>query len=157
MEGHSKLKYFLSFLVAVGVLTLLSFVYQKYQITQEKPYKILTPQSYATGTTVSLYKNTPPDFPKEVVLEDKILDYSGAVTSPQGKTQITVSYVTDKSMQEVVDMYLGSLPGVGWKVAEKSVYIKVSIIKAFKGTQNILMSIAPLEGRGTIVTFQYEN
>ncbi|HEY4508779.1 MAG TPA: hypothetical protein VJC13_00650 [Candidatus Paceibacterota bacterium] len=156
MEGHSKLKYFLSFLVAVGVLTLLAFVYQKYQITQEKPYKILTPQSYATGTTVSLYKNTPPDFPKEVLLEDKILDYSGTVTSPQGKTQITVSYVTDKSMQDIVDMYTIHLPALGWAITQKSIYEKVSIIKATKNQQNILMSIAPLKMGEVMVTFQYE-
>ena len=157
MINQTTLRY--SFIIII-ILVLLSlgFIYVfSSKIAGEKPYQVLTPEVYEKGTTVSLYKNIPPDFPKEVVLEDKILDYSGAVTSPQGKTQITVSYVTDKSMQEVVDMYLGSLPGVGWKVAEKSVYIKVSIIKAFKGTQNILMSIAPLEGRGTIVTFQYEN
>jgi len=156
MINQTTLRY--SFvIIIVLVLLSLGFIYVfSVKIGGEKPYQVLTPEVYEKGTTVSLYKNIPPDFPREVVLEDKTLDYSGTVTSPQGKTQITVSYVTDKSMQDVVDVYLGSLPGVGWKVVEKSVYIKVSIIKAIKGTQSILISIAPLEGRGTKVTFQYE-
>lgn len=156
MINQTTLRY--SFIIII-VLVLLSlgFIYVfSSKIAGEKPYQVLTPEVYEKGTTVSLYKDTPPDFPKEVVLEDKTLDYSGAVTSPQGKTQITVSYVTDKSMQDVVALYSDFLPTVGWSITEKSVYIKVSIIKAFKGTQNVLMSIAPLEGRGTIVTFQYE-
>lgn len=155
MINHSILRY--TFIIIV-VLILLSlgfiFVFSG-KISQEKPYQVLTPEVYEKGTVVALYKNTPPGFPKEVVLENKTLDYSGTVTTPQGKTQITVSYISDKSMQDIVSLYEKSLPSVGWNITEKTVYEKVSIIKATKGEQSVLLSIAPLRESETMVTFQY--
>jgi len=124
--------------------------------SNNKPYEVLAPEVYEKGTKVSLYKETPPNFPKEVILENKIPDYSGVVTAPEGATQTTVSYITDKSMEEVVDIYDRSLPLVGWKIVEKTVYTKVAIISFKKEKQSIFMSIAPLKEGDTLVTFQYE-
>ena len=120
------------------------------------PTKVLTPESYPVGTTVSLYDQAPNNFPREVIMENKVLDYSGTVTNPNGKTQTSVSYISDQTMQAVVDIYVGALPNVGWTVTEKTVYAKVSIIQATKGKESILISIAPLKAGETMVTFQYE-
>lgn len=153
LEPKSISKYVwvvLSILIVIGVVYLVFL-----KSLETKPKAVLTPDSYPKGTTVSLYDSTPPDFPKEVVLEDKTLKYSGTVTNPQGGKQITVSYVSDKSMKDIVAMY-ETLPNIGWNITEKSVYEKVSIIKATKGEQSILISIAPLQEAETMVTFQFE-
>jgi len=156
MSNQSILKYSI-IIVIVLVLLSLGFIYIfSVKISKETPYQTLSPKAYEQGTVVDLYKNTPPGFPKEVVLENKTLSYSGTVTTPQGKTQTTVSYKTEQNMQNLVDIYTTSLPSVGWEIAEKSVYEKVSIIKAVKGEQSILLSIAPLKEGELMVTFQYE-
>jgi hypothetical protein len=166
MVERLKLRYFVVIIaIIIFILLFLGYIYIfSVAIPKEslqtnsgpKPYQILTPDVYTSGTIVSLYKEIPPIFPKEVVLENKTLDYSGTVTSPQGQMQITVSYVSDKSMKDAVNFYTKYLPGVGWTIAETSVYDKVSVIKTTKGKQNILMSVAPLQKGGTMVTFQYE-
>jgi len=143
--------------VVIIILLLVGFVYiTSVGVFGERPYQVLTPEVYEKGTTVSLYKGTPPKFPEEVILEDKPLDYSGSVVSPQGKTQITVSYISNKTMNELVELYSQTLPSVGWGISEKSIYEKVSIIKTDKGDQSVLLSISPLEKGGVLVTFQYE-
>lgn len=166
MVDRSKLRYFVVIIaIIIFILLFLGYIYIfSITIPKEslqtnsgpKPYQILTPDAYASGTIISLYKEIPPIFPKEVVLENKTLDYSGVVTDVQGKARITVSYVSDKSLKDIVDLYTQSLPGVGWGIAETSVYAKVSIIKITKGEESMLISIAPLQKSGTMVTFQYE-
>ncbi|MDP2946687.1 MAG: hypothetical protein Q8N88_01095 [Nanoarchaeota archaeon] len=121
------------------------------------PIEVLTPESYPAGTTVSLYDQAPSVFPKEVIFENKVLDYAGTVTKLDGKTQTSVSYVSDQIMQTIVDIYVGALPNVGWTITEKTIYEKVSIIQATKGNESILISIAPLKEGETKVTFQYES
>jgi len=124
--------------------------------SSEEPYQVLTSSVYEKGTKVDLYRDLPPDFPQEIVLEDKVLDYSGSVINPQGKTQTTVSYISDKRSQNIVDIYIKYLPDVGWTVVEKISYPNVSIIRAEKGGDKVIVSIAPVNGSGVMVTFQYE-
>jgi hypothetical protein len=156
MTNRSTLRY-IFIIIIVLILLSLCFIYVfSGKISKEKPYQTLTPDIYKKGTVVELYKNTPPNFPKEVVLENKTLDYSGTVAVPGSKVQIKVSYVSDKSMQNIVDLYNKSLPSVGWNIVEKTIYTKVSIIRATKGEQSILMSISPIKEGEVMVTFQYE-
>lgn len=154
MENKHKLAYVV---IIIIVLILTGAVYLlNLKKAYVPPTEVLTPESYPAGTTVSLYDQAPSDFPREVIFENKPLDYSGTVTSPDGKTQTSVSYVSDQSMQAIVDIYVGALPNVGWTVTEKTVYEKVSIIQATKGNENVLISIAPLKEKEVKVTFQYE-
>lgn len=154
MENKHKFAYIF---IIIIVLLLAGAVYL---VMKERAYVppevILTPEVYPEGTTVSLYKEAPSIFPEEVILENKTLDYSGEVTTPEGKTQVSVSYVSDKTLQAVVDVYVGALPNVGWTITEKTVYTKVALIKATKGNEKILLSIAPLKEGETKVTFQFE-
>jgi hypothetical protein len=155
MENKNRLKYFLIIIIVLIITGAFYFIVFKKQDTP--PEKVLTPESYPAGTTVLLYKEAPSIFPKEVIMENKVLDYSGTVTSPTGKTQTSVSYVSDQSMQAIVDIYVGALPNVGWTITEKTVYAKVSIIQATKGSESILISIAPIKAGEVKVTFQYES
>lgn len=154
MEDKHKWAYII---IIIIVLVLTSAVYLiNLKKAYVPPMEVLTPDVYPVGTTVSLYEEAPSVFPREVIMENKPLDYSGEVTTPDGKTQVSVSYVSDQAMQAVVDVYVGALPNVGWTVTEKTVYTKVASIKATKGEENILLSIAPVKEGETKVTFQYE-
>lgn len=143
--------------MVIIILVCLFFVYLSYSVfLKEKPYKVLTPDVYEEGTTVSLYKNVPPEFPKNVIAEEKVLNYSGTVSSPNGKKQITVSYVSDKTMSNLVTLYSEFLPKNNWELIARSVYEKVSIIQISKNERNIMLTIAPIKDGETMVTFQYE-
>jgi len=143
MINNTILRYFYIVLIILIVLLLGVFFYTR--DSSEEPYQVLTSSVYEKGTKVDLYRDLPPDFPQEIVLEDKVLDYSGSVINPQGKTQTTVS-----------DIYIKYLPDVGWTVVEKISYPNVSIIRAEKGGDKVIVSIAPVNGSGVMVTFQYE-
>lgn len=151
MQNNSQSKYAL---VAVAVLILIALVFFL-KNPQDTPYKAL-PSNNETDTTVSLYKNAPPNFPMEVILENKTLDYSGEVKTAQGKTQTTVSYISDKNMQDVVAMYTDSLPKIGWEAKVLSNSANVAIISAAKTDQKIILTISPLKAKGVMVTFQYD-
>lgn len=154
MENHFQSKYFL--ILGVVLIIVGGFYLLNLENPETIPTAVLVPENYPTGTTVSVYENAPPGFPKEIILENKELDYSGTVVSPEGKVQISVSYISDKSMEEVADLYDRTLPSLGWTVTEQSIYEKVSIVQATKRGQNVLLSIVPLEKGGAMVTFQYE-
>lgn len=166
MIDDSRLKYFVAaFSIIIFILLLLVFIYVfSVSLPKEteqtnfpiKPYQVLTPKEYGHNATVSLYKVIPPIFPKEVVLENKALDYSGVVTDSQGRMQVTVSYISDQDMKSVANLYSRSLPGVGWNITEISTHDRVSIIRITKVEERMLISIAPLQKGGTMVTFQYE-
>ncbi|HEY4505258.1 MAG TPA: hypothetical protein VJG67_01005 [Candidatus Paceibacterota bacterium] len=154
MNSHSKLKYL--FIVLV-VLVLIGVVYVL-QMTKkpEAPYEVSTPSVYPLGTTVSLYRNVPPGFPEEVLLEDERLSYSGSIDFEQGKSRsMSVSYISNKSMKDVFDLYTSSLPKLGWNVNVEVGSEKVVVIRAVKGIQSVLISISPLDNN-LMVTFQYE-
>jgi len=154
MNSHSKLKYI--FIVLV-VLVLIGVVYVL-QMTKkpEVPYEVSTPAGYPLGTTVSLYKNVPPGFPEEVLLENEKLNYSGSVDFEQGKSRsMSVSYLSNKSMKDVFDLYTSSLPKLEWNVNVEVGSEKVVVIRAVKGIQSVLITVSPLDNN-IMVTFQYE-
>ena len=155
MNHHSKLKY----LLLLFVLVLVVFIYLFYtKIQNEKPSEILNPSSYEVGTKISLYKNAPPGFPTEILSQNTTLDYSGEVTNPSGKIQTTVSYISNSSMQDIVDIYSISLPQNEWNISLKLITAStnVAIIKASKDSRSILITIAPLKAEEMMVTIQYE-
>lgn len=152
MEGHSKLKYFFITLLVFLVLVVVYFLYQTNTV---KPYKILVPQSYPEGTTISLYKNIPPDFPGEIILEDKVLDYSGTTAIPNGLKQTTVSYISEKTIGDVMKMYLDYFPTIDWKIKARSDSQNSAIIQVVKENRSVLVMVDKID-KQTKVTFQYE-
>ena len=143
-------------LMSISVLIIVLAVFIFVWAMRSKPYQVLTPNVYPEGTTISLYKNIPAGFPNDVILEDKTLDYSGTVQNPDGKKQTTVSYISDKNMSEITEMYASSLVENSWKISNSSKFEKVSIIQATKNTENLTITIAPIKDAKTMVTFQYE-
>lgn len=156
MEKISKSKYFLvfSFILIIAVLFYL-FNLQK----PEPPYQVLTPESYQPGTTVSLYKDVPPGFPGEVVLEDNPLNSSTVVTGT-GKTQMKVSYESAQKVAELLPIYEETLLQKGWTVFINSSSAKAATLVVTKDGKNVLITIADSKQAGTsfksLVTFQYD-
>ncbi|MEK9179322.1 MAG: hypothetical protein AAB893_02535 [Patescibacteria group bacterium] len=146
------------YVLVVGIILILAGLFYFFNLKNSKvaPYQVLSPEGYEIGTTVSLYKNTPPGFPREIISENKELNYSGTVQAPDGGTQITVSYISDKNIPELVKMYKISLPKNGWTISESAVDDKVATISAFKTIERIIITTATAEDKGTMVTFQYE-
>ena len=157
-QPKSTLKYVL---VIVVVLIFIGLVYFL-KNSNNNPIQVLTPNNYESGTKISLYKNTPPNFPEEIILENKTLDYSGTVTTPEGKTQTKVSYKSDKSVSDILVMYKNSLSKNNWQVSVNSVTPNVANFRALKGGDSVLITIATIKQIGTgkdigaLVTFQYE-
>ena len=140
------------------VLALAAFIYLWYKTPHKTPYQVLTPSTYATGTVVSLYKENPPGFPEVVILANKGLDYSGIVETPEGKSTWTVSYISEESLSTMSNAYLTHLADLGWETNVQSASLQVVSVKATKGDETILLTIAPLPNNGGLmVTLQYES
>lgn len=154
MENKNWFKYLITIIVVLIITGIFYFVVLRNLYTP--PKQILTPDIYPSGTTVSLYDEAPSVFPKEVILENKTIKYSGTVAIPGGKTQTSVSYVSDNTMPAIVDIYMGALPNMGWEILAKTVDEKVSLLRASKGDEVILLSISPIKKGEVLVTFQYE-
>jgi hypothetical protein len=161
MRNYFNSKFFLIIgliLIIVGI-----FYIAGLKNPRTTPYQTLTPGSYPAGTTVSLYKDAPSSFPKEIILENKTLEYAGAVKTPDGKTQTKVSYKSDKKVPDVLAMYKEFLPKIGWKVSVKLGSARVAVLETTKGEQKILVTMAIIKENGTakdigtLVTFQYES
>jgi len=152
MQRNSKVVLSLVAILAVAAV----IFYIKFLRIPEVPRDVLPSESYPEGTSILLYENVPTGFPRSVVLENEPLKYSGAVTLPGGKTQMTVSYVSTKTVPDIRNLYVKTLPAFGWEITQKSVYEKVSIIKANKGAESLTISIAPIRGEDVLVTLQYE-
>lgn len=152
MSSMNKRNITILFLVVL-VLGGLYFVFTKYE---KKPYKIVTPDNYEAGTTVSLYKNIPPTFPTNIILEGKTLNYAGTVQGPDGKQKISVSYISNKSLEELSAMYSPSLEKVGWQISNKSESrLSISIL-AKKGENKLIVTAGQVKPGEVMVTFQYE-
>lgn len=153
MNKNSKIRLVLIPIV-VGVVWL--FIFWNMRM---KPYEVIKPENgFVPGTTVKLYENPPPGFPKNIILENKALSRSASVNVPDGQKQIVVSYLSDSSPLEAANMYMISLPKKNWSIASNKISKEISIIVVTQGTKKIVITIS--QGNtpdiiGTLVTFQY--
>ena len=160
MEKISKSKYFLVF----GVVLTVAVAFYLFGLDRpnQTPYKVLAPDSYDLGTTVSLYRAAPPGFPADIILENKVLTDSSVVTSRQGVTQTKVSYKSRKNVADALALYKEVLPTKGWSISAASASANVATFTASKGTDRVLVTIAVIKQVGTakeigaLVTFQYD-
>ncbi|OGI82084.1 hypothetical protein A3I95_02085 [Candidatus Nomurabacteria bacterium RIFCSPLOWO2_02_FULL_44_12] len=141
-------------LIVVVVLGGLAYLLIVFKINT--PYQVITPDNYPEGAKISLYQGLPPGFPSDVILEDKELDYSGSVKSADGRTRTTVSYISDSTLSNLVEIYQTSLRANGWEVSVLASSPKMAIIKVLKGQKQVLISLAPLQDK-VMLTFRYEN
>jgi hypothetical protein len=151
MGNTSKLKLF----VFVGLFIIIIFIiYLSYLST--RPKTVFTPENYPLGTTISLYERVPPIFPKEVILEDKELKYSGVVSKPDGKKQVTVSYVSDKDAEDLVYLYNNTLKKEGWEVNVKDLRHSNYVLTSTKDQDTVMLTISLNRESKPLLTFQYE-
>jgi hypothetical protein len=151
MENNSKLKLYVFvglFIIIIGV------IYLTY--LSSKPKVVFTPDNYPVGTVISLYERVPPMFPREIILEDKELKYSGVVAKPDGKEQITVSYVSDKEAEDLVYLYNNTLKKEGWDVRVKDLRHSNYLLTSTKAEDTVMLTISLNRESKPLLTFQYE-
>lgn len=153
-QKDQRNKFTTFFSLAVALVFIAVFFYFNYK---PRPYSVISPDSYDDGTTVSLYKDLPPDFPQSLILEQVDLDYSGAVKMPDGKVKNTVSYISNKKSDEIGDMYRSSFPKDGWDFVRSDrnpglVYI----VEAAKDDESLIVTAAYLDDFRTMVTLQHD-
>jgi len=151
MENNFKLK---SLVILVLVGFIIFVVYLSSQSVSNDPVVVMRPLNYPEGTTISLYKNIPPNFIDGIVLEDKKLETSQVVAS-NGKSQYNLSYVSQTQIAELVNMYKKSLSEKGWRISLKNHSPKVSAMSISKEENELFITFVQVE-KGTNVTFQYE-
>jgi hypothetical protein len=149
-EQKSKLLGFFGLVVVVIIIILLV------SKNSNSPYQVLTPEHYPPGTTVSLYKGVPPEFPKEVILENKEITKGDTVSLADGKKQVTISYISEKSVEEAAALYIASFENSAWKMVSNNTNPKVSTVHVTRNTERLIITIVPNQGVGAEVTFQYE-
>lgn len=155
MENKSRLVYFLLLaVVCLGIIV--GAIYFIVGLIRGAPEKTITPQGYEKGVTVDIYKSVPAGFPGGIILENKPLDYSGTVNRPDGKKVMTVSYISDKSMLDVLSDYTTSLPKKGWKIESSNISQNTAVMLVSKNSDKVFVSIAPVGKSGVMVSFQYE-
>ena len=154
METGNKNKLLpLSILIVLVVIGGLVYLFG-FKITA--PYKILAPDSYPKGTSVFLYNELPPGFPSEVILEGKPLNSSGTVATPNQKSKTTVSYISDETLTELMDMYKKNFTDKGWTIISNTVTKKTVVFQVQKGGKNLVLTLATLGDTQIMLTFQYE-
>jgi hypothetical protein len=151
MQNNSKLKYFFIVLATVLIALISYFTYKKHA-----PYKVYTPENYPAGTVVSLYNSVPPNFPKEVILENMPLKNSSLVKTAQGKTQISLSYVSGKEMNELFTIYRDKLIKNDWQVVDKTASPSSHLFVAENGGKTVIITISKDKDKTSLVYFQYQ-
>ncbi len=106
MKSPSKLNFLI---ILVSIIAIGAVVYFFVLNREEVPYQVLTPESYPEGSVVSLYKNFPPNFPKELILGGEKIDYSSTVSDQTTDSSIKVSYLLEKSNTEIMEEYNNAL------------------------------------------------
>jgi hypothetical protein len=153
MENNYNTKHSL----AIGVIVVLAFFGVLYYLNRPaQPYKVLTPDNYPEGTQISLYKNTPPTFPKGVIMEQTLPNYSGVVTTKEGKTQMTVSFNSDKKVEDILAGYKDTLAKEGWRVSVQDLRHSNYVLTMLKGGDAVVLTISLNRELRPLLTFQYE-
>ena len=155
MERHH---YESKIFTALGIIILIVGIFYLSTLKNPRttPTQVFTPSSYPAGTTVALYSAAPIDFPKEVVLENKPFNNISSVNSPDGHKQITLSYISDMTTQDLAALYNKGLPNVGW--TPNPVYLPHGnvVFNAKNGEKTVLITITAAANSKSMVTFQYQ-
>lgn len=151
LKNNSNLVYSVSVIVCIIIV---GFFFIKFNTP--KPTQVLTPEGYPAGTTVSLYDTVPPQLPRDLMVENFPLEYSGVVASPDGREQVTVSYKSDSSIPEAIQLYQDTLNKNKWKAQGKADSYVYGTIIAVKDGKSALISFSIAGDLKTLVTYQYE-
>jgi hypothetical protein len=142
--------------VILFLVILIGLYYLVGYLSSPKPYEVLSPEVYEKGTTVSLYKDVPSSFPKEFILSNTKLDYSGELKIPNGKTQTTVSFVSNENLLYIINSYRASLSKENWSVGVESLTENAGILRVTKKEETVMISVVPINSTETLITVQYD-
>ncbi len=146
-------KYFVFLILFLIFICGLVFLF-KNSISQEVQV-VENPEGFEEGTKLSIYDQVPSSFPKELILEDGITTtHASLLNLPDGRNQIKVSYVSEKSLRELADMYKFSLIRGGWNPVVNTGN-DVAVLSGAKEAEKFIATFVRGSG-GTSVTFQYE-
>lgn len=126
----------------------------------EKPQVIKPQTGYPEGTSIDLYQDAPPGFPKKIILENRPLAHSTIVELPDGKKQYAVSYFSSNDWQTVAKMYEQSLPKNEWKI-DNAIYnqaTNTAVISASWNDKKIILTASQVQSNSgkTLVSLQYQ-
>jgi hypothetical protein len=142
---QSKLITFLGLVIVVLVVGIGYQIYRKFR-----------PGSpYPAGTIITQAKEgIPAGFPGELLTEGAPLRHSDTVTYPDGKTDMTVDYITNRPVLEVLSVYRDNLRANSWIITRDFINQSGVIIGA-KGQDRLAVTVSPDE-KGSLVTVLYQ-
>jgi hypothetical protein len=154
--SHSKAKIVLAIIIVI-ILGLVYFFYPKLKpLFGVKPYQTITSEESGTGATIDLYKDVPPSFPKEIFVEKFTLENANTVVGADGRTHITLSYISPNPVASSTDLYVASLSKNNWTNIRPVPLTNLATITAKKGSESIILTITRARFTDSKITFQYE-
>lgn len=152
MISHSK--FFYAFVLLILFLVFGYFVYQK-SFVNTNPKLTIYPESYPSGTKVSIYDKLPPSFPNGIVSQERF-HYSGEVILSTGRLQATVSYMTREDILPISINYKKTLLDNGWSMLQSNKSIDYFSASFGKGVENMIVTVGQIKNGVYLVTLQYE-
>ncbi len=168
MKLNLKTKNILIFAAVTGFITICaSFYFTDYRAfvilpLGEKPKVIRPTTGYEKGTTINLYKKTPPGFPGTVILENQPLTHSTIVKAPDGKKVATVAYNSKTNWQAAANMYAQSLVSKDWEIKSQTIDERknTAVLEAVQYQKTLVITFSQINRQNspeyTLITFQYE-
>lgn len=121
---------------------------------KDRPEKIITPEVYDTGTEVSIYKDVPKSFPKELILNDFIVDYVGEVSDGDSYFLATFSFKVGDSFENIKERYISNLKNLGLLFTSEVDNAEVSVLNVYINEQRYVVSLSYLSSTESMVTIQ---
>lgn len=138
-------------LAAVAVYALIASRGQK---KEALPAVAVNP--YPAGTQLQASTTAPSDFPQDVLREQYAIEKATTVTYPDGKTNITVSYLSENSIFNLLSLYTKYFQESYWKMQSSQLLQNSGVVVAKNEIGEIAVTMAPAKsGTGSKVTFSY--
>ncbi len=151
MQNNFKLK--LSIFIGLLVI-IIGILYLSY--LGRKPKEVFTPTNYPTGSTISIYSKIPPMFPAGVILENTELKNSSVLSLPDGKIQVSLSYISEQKIPDLVNLYTSTLSKSGWSVSVADLRHSNYVLTASKAGDTVIITMSLTRELQPLLSFQYE-
>ncbi len=156
-NSNSKFKYFVVASLIIVLVIISAFLFGSHYLDLgAKPTQVLDSTFYPEGTTIELWAQIPPDFPKELILENNQITHADVVNLAGNKKQITVTYTSKTDVSALAQRYLASIENSDWMLGVNNINPAVSTILAKRESETLIITLIPKVGGETEVTFQYE-
>ncbi len=111
---------------------------------------------YPAGTQLQASSTAPSDFPSDVLREQYAIEKATTVTYPDGKTNITVAYLSENNIFNLLSLYTKYFQESYWKMQSSQLLQNSGVVVAKNEVGEIAVTMAPVKsGSGSKVTFSY--